>query len=84
VQCLLKIITKDGVISIVFRYERELYPTRWSNVRKGAIFGVFTGWMSLIVYIVYSVGFIFGSILMPYESHSTSSISDILVVSDSY
>ncbi|CAF1544603.1 unnamed protein product [Adineta ricciae] len=62
------------------RYERELDPTRWSSVRKGAIFGVFMGWISVISYIIYSVGFIFGSILMSYESNNTLNISDILVV----
>ncbi|CAF1113459.1 unnamed protein product [Rotaria sordida] len=62
------------------RYERELHLTRWSSVRQGAIFGVFMGWLSLLTYIVYAVGLIFGSILMSYENHNTLSISDILVI----
>lgn len=53
-------------------------------MRKGAIFGVFMGWISLISYIIYSVGFIFGSILMSYETNNTLNISDILVVGDLY
>ena len=72
------------LLSFAFRYEKELHPTRWSSVRQGAIFGVFVGWLSLLTYIVYSVGFIFGSILMSYENHNTFTISDILVVSDLY
>ncbi|CAF1257081.1 unnamed protein product [Adineta steineri] len=62
------------------RYERELAPTRWSNIRKGAMLGVFVGWLSLVNYIVYAVGFIFGSLLMSYGGikHHIS-ISDILV-----
>ena len=48
------------------------------------MFGIFIGWLSLITYIVYSVGFIFGSILMSYENHKTLNISDILVVSILY
>ncbi|CAF1129551.1 unnamed protein product [Rotaria sordida] len=62
------------------RYERELYTTHWSGIRQGAIFGVFTGWLSLISYLVYTVGFIFGSILMGNNPHHTLTISDILVI----
>ncbi|CAF1564085.1 unnamed protein product, partial [Adineta steineri] len=62
------------------RYEKELSPTRWSNIRKGALFGVFVGWLSLVNYIVYAVGFIFGSLLMSYGGYNHNiSISDILV-----
>ncbi|CAF0995713.1 unnamed protein product [Rotaria sordida] len=62
------------------RYERELYTTHWSSIRQGAIFGVFTGWLSLISYLVYTVGFIFGSLLMGNNLHHTLTISDILVI----
>jgi hypothetical protein len=59
-----------------------LHPTRWSNIRQGTVYGLFVGWMSLTTYIVYSVGFIFGSLLMADEDHKKLNISDILVVSD--
>jgi hypothetical protein len=71
-------------VSVEFRYEKELHSTRWRSVRQGAIFGIFVGWLSLISYIVYSVGFIFGSILMSDKTDKTSNISDILVVSISF
>ena len=77
-------ITKHTVISIVFRYEGELRTTHWSSIRKGAAFGLFAGWSSLISYIVYAIGFIFGSFLLYTKSHNESSISDILVVSALY
>jgi uncharacterized membrane protein YobD (UPF0266 family) len=72
------------VVLNTFRYDKELERTRWSSIRQGATFGIFVGWLSLITYIVYSVGFIFGSILMSYTNHNTMNISDILVVSISY
>ena len=55
-------------------------PTRWSNIRKGAIFGVYNGWLSFISYLVYSVGFIFGVILMSDVNQPTLSLTDVLVV----
>ncbi|CAF4275062.1 unnamed protein product [Rotaria sp. Silwood2] len=64
------------------KYERALRPTRWSSIRQGAMFGVFTGMLSLITYLVYSVGFIFGSLFMSDRAHHSSDISDILVESD--
>ena len=68
----------------MFRYEKELETTLWSSIRQGATYGIFTSWISFISYIVYAVGFIFGSILMSYKSSNTLNISDILVVSISY
>ncbi|CAF4958938.1 unnamed protein product, partial [Rotaria sp. Silwood1] len=66
------------------RYERELNPTRWSNIRKGVIYGVFIGGISLIINLVYAVGFIFGSLLMSDKTHNNLNISDILVVVSIY
>jgi hypothetical protein len=63
---------------IIFRYERELDFGRWNSLRKGAIFGIFIGWLSFITYIIYSVGFIFGFIVMSYDN--SLNISDILIV----
>ncbi|CAF0939640.1 unnamed protein product [Adineta ricciae] len=62
------------------RYEKELKPTRWSNIRKGAIFGIYNGWLSFISYLVYSVGFIFGVILMSDVNQSSLSLTDVLVI----
>ena len=50
-------------------------------MRQGAIYGVFIGWWSFINYVVYSVGFIFGSILMSYENHNTLNLGDTIIVS---
>jgi len=65
---------------IILRYERELDFARWNSIRKGAVFGIFIGWLSFITYIVYSVGFIFGFILMSYDYDNNLNISDILIV----
>lgn len=81
--CFSRMLMKE-VVSVTFRYERELHPTRWSSIRQGAWFGIFVGWVSLISYIVYAVGFIFGSILMSYKDHTKINISDIIIVSNSY
>lgn len=64
----------------MFRYERELGHSQWSTVRKGAVYGVYVGWLFFITYIIYSVSFIFGSILMEYENETEFDISNILVV----
>ncbi|CAF4544511.1 unnamed protein product [Rotaria sp. Silwood1] len=75
-----RLITKQLIIFIVFRYERELRSTRWSSIRQGAIFGIFSGWLALVSYLVYTIGFIFGALLMGNGNHNNLSISDILVV----
>ncbi|CAF1262542.1 unnamed protein product [Rotaria sordida] len=62
------------------RYEKELHSTRWSSIRQGAVFGVYTGCLSLISYLVYAVGFIFGFLIMSSKSHHSLNISDILIV----
>ncbi|CAF3866704.1 unnamed protein product [Rotaria magnacalcarata] len=62
------------------RYEKELEPTRWSSIRLGAVLGIFTGWLSLLVYLVYAVGFIFGSLLISRKRNRNIDISDILVI----
>ncbi len=73
-----------SIISHLFRYERELQSTRSSTIRQDAVFGLFTGWLYLVVYIVHAVGFTVGSIFMSYGDHKTPSISDILIVSALY
>jgi hypothetical protein len=78
------LITINVVACIVFRYERELHPTRWNSIRQGLIFSVYVGWLFLVTYIVYLVGFIFGSLLMSYGDQNKLNITDILVVSVSY
>ncbi|CAF1162851.1 unnamed protein product [Rotaria sordida] len=62
------------------RYEKELYPTRWSSIRQGAVLGIYIGWLSLMDCIVYAVGFTFGSLIMSSKSHHSLNISDILVI----
>ncbi|CAF5061792.1 unnamed protein product, partial [Rotaria sp. Silwood1] len=62
------------------RYERELYPARWSSIRQGAVFGIFTGWLSLTAYLAYAVGFISGSFFMSSNDRLSMNISNILIV----
>ncbi|CAF3236410.1 unnamed protein product [Rotaria sp. Silwood2] len=64
------------------RYEKELLPTSRSNIFQGAVFGIYTGWLSLITYLAYTVGFIFGSLLMSNTGYHGLNISDILVGND--
>ncbi len=75
---------KYVVVSIAFRYERELDSTGRSNIRQGAVLGVFTGWIAFISYIVYAVGFIFGSLLISNGNNNGLNIGDLIVVSTSY
>ncbi len=70
------------VLSILFRYEKELLQTQWNSVRKGAIVGVFWGWVTFLSYVVYCVGFFFGSLLMSYKNQGIFNLSDILIVSN--
>ncbi|CAF3816343.1 unnamed protein product [Rotaria sp. Silwood1] len=62
------------------RYERELYSARWSSIRQGAVFGIFTGWLSLTAYLAYAVGFISGSFFMSSNDRLSMNISNILIV----
>ncbi|CAF1168794.1 unnamed protein product [Adineta steineri] len=62
------------------QYDKELRLNEWCTVRKDAAFGAFTGWLFFISFLVYSIGFNFGSILMSHGTHHTLTISDILVV----
>ncbi|CAF4018617.1 unnamed protein product, partial [Adineta steineri] len=62
------------------QYDKELKLNEWYTVRKDATFGAYTGWLFFINFVVYSIGFTFGSILMSHGTHHTLTISDILVV----
>ena len=75
-------IMKENLVCVVLRYEKELSHARWNSVRKGAVFGLYSGWLLFVTFIIYAVGFIFGAILMSYEDEHASNISDVLVVSD--
>ncbi len=68
----------------LFRYETKLQSTRTGTIRQGALYGAFSGWLYLVDYIVYAVGFIFGSILMSHENPGAPSLTDILIVSALY
>ncbi|CAF4405780.1 unnamed protein product [Adineta steineri] len=63
------------------QYEKELKLNEWFTVRKDIAFGTFFGWLFFINFLVYSIGFTFGSILMSDETHHTLTISEILIVS---
>ncbi len=43
------------VFRILYRYERHLRTVKISGIRKGAITGVFMGFMSFIVYSAYAL-----------------------------
>ncbi|CAF1479061.1 unnamed protein product [Adineta steineri] len=62
------------------QYEKESKLNEWCTVRKDAAFGAFFGWLIFINFVVYSIGFTFGSILMSYGTHHRLTISDILIV----
>ncbi|CAF4037744.1 unnamed protein product, partial [Adineta steineri] len=62
------------------QYEKELKLNERCTVRKDAAFGAFSGWLFFISFVVYAIGFIFGSILMSYGNHRTPTISDILII----
>ncbi|CAF3625028.1 unnamed protein product [Rotaria sp. Silwood1] len=62
------------------RYKSKLQATRRSSICKGAMFGFLVGWIYLIGYLIYSVGFAFGSSLMNHEGHERLSFSDLLVI----
>ena len=76
-------VTKRVIVYFAFRYERELHASDWSSIRKGAILGLYTGWIFFATSIIYSVGFVFGSLIMHYEGRDILSLTDIVVVSDS-
>ncbi|CAF4071555.1 unnamed protein product, partial [Adineta steineri] len=62
------------------QYENELKLNEWYTARKDAAFGAFNGWLFFISFLVYSIGFTFGSILMFYGNQRTLTISEILIV----
>ncbi|CAF1491966.1 unnamed protein product [Adineta steineri] len=62
------------------QYEKELKLNEWFTVRKDIAFGTFFGWLFFINFLVYSIGFTFGSMLMSDETHDTLTISEILIV----
>ncbi|CAF5028770.1 unnamed protein product, partial [Rotaria sp. Silwood1] len=63
-------------------YERELYATRWSSIRQGVVYGIFIGFLSLATYLVYALGFIFGSLLKSNKDYHSMNISDIIIGND--
>ncbi|CAF4024797.1 unnamed protein product [Adineta steineri] len=62
------------------QYDKELKLNEWCTVRKNAAFGAYNGWLFFISFLVYSIGFTFGSILMFSGTHRTLTISEILIV----
>ncbi|CAF1214538.1 unnamed protein product [Adineta steineri] len=74
------VLSFNGSKSQQKQYEKELKLNEWYTVRKDAAFGTYTGWLNFINFVVYSIGFTFGSILMSHGNHRTLTISEILVV----
>ncbi|CAF3374097.1 unnamed protein product [Rotaria sp. Silwood1] len=74
------VLSFNGIKFEQKQYEKELSSSHWSSIRQGAMFGIYSGWLSLINYSVYSLGFILGSLLKSSEDQYRSNITDILVV----
>ncbi|CAF3980955.1 unnamed protein product [Adineta steineri] len=74
------VLSFNGSKSQQKQYEKELKLNERYTVRRDAAFGVFFGWLFFVNFLVYSIGFTFGSILMSNGTHRTLTISDILVV----
>lgn len=66
-----------------YSYSSKLKLTRWSTIRKGAAFGLLAGWVYLIGYMIYSVGFGVGSIFMNKGQADPKLFHDVIVVSHS-
>lgn len=64
-------------LHIYFRYTRHLTGAKRSGILKGAVFGGIMGFIRFIIFLIYAVGFIYGTRLI-YEEHSN--IGDIFVV----
>ncbi|CAF2074714.1 unnamed protein product [Rotaria magnacalcarata] len=62
------------------RYEKKLQATHWSSVRKGSVFGLLTGWVYLVAYIIYALGFSCGLFIMHDEGRKKFSFSDLFVI----
>ncbi|CAF3346233.1 unnamed protein product [Rotaria socialis] len=62
------------------RYVSKLRATRWNSIRKGAAFGLLAGWVYLIGYVIYSIGFAFGSYLMNRGEYDSIPFHDIIVI----
>ncbi|CAF1456940.1 unnamed protein product [Adineta steineri] len=62
------------------QYEKELKLNEWYTIRKDAAFGAFSGWLFFTSFVVYAIGFTFGSILMSSRNHRALTISEILVI----
>ncbi|UJR20034.1 hypothetical protein I4U23_023168 [Adineta vaga] len=62
------------------RYENELYSTTQSSIRQGAVFGLFAGWLSFSTYLIYSIGFSFGSVFMFYYHREEIDLIEITIV----
>ncbi|CAF0817662.1 unnamed protein product [Adineta steineri] len=74
------VLSFNGSKSQQKQYDKELKLNEWCTVRKDIAFGAFFGWLIFINFLVYSIGFTFGSILMSYGNHRTLTISEILVI----
>ncbi|CAF1031428.1 unnamed protein product [Adineta steineri] len=74
------VLSFNGSKSQQKQYEKELKLNEWYTVRKDAAFGVYYSWLLFINFLVYSIGFTFGSILMSDKIRHTVTISEILIV----
>ncbi|CAF4031411.1 unnamed protein product [Adineta steineri] len=74
------VLSFNGSKSQQKQYDKELKVNEWCTVRKDAAFGAYSGWLFFINFLVYSIGFTSGSILMSNGNHRTLTISEIFVV----
>lgn len=66
---------------LFFRYENALSSTTSSSIRKGAVYGLFVGWVSFQLDLIYAIGFMAGSLLLNMQGRVQLSISDVIIVS---
>jgi len=64
---------------LYFRYTQHLTAARRNGIRKGIVFGIIMGFIRLVIFVIYAVGFIYGTRLI-YEENSN--IGDIFLVTD--
>ncbi|CAF4428993.1 unnamed protein product, partial [Rotaria socialis] len=61
------------------RFKAASQETHRYSIREGALYGIYAGWLTLITCIIYTIGFIFGSLLTTRKPDSIN-LTDILII----
>ncbi|CAF1454735.1 unnamed protein product [Adineta ricciae] len=67
----------NGMDHEYHRYTQNLHSARKTGIRKGIVFGIMMGFIRLVIFVIYAVGFIYGTHLIQTEN---STIGDVFVV----